>query len=66
MLSCKETTRLLSEAQDRKLGVSERLQLEVHLAVCTGCRNFRQHLHWLRRASRAYLGRLRGGPPDQA
>lgn len=56
MLNCKEVTHLLSEAQDRKLGLSEKLQLEMHLAMCQGCRNFRSQMDFLRQACRRYLG----------
>lgn len=54
MLKCKEITHLVSEAQDRKLGLSERLQLEMHLAMCTGCSNFRRQLAFLREACSRY------------
>lgn len=54
MLNCKEVTRLLSEAQDRKLSVSERLKLEMHLAMCRGCSNFRKQMDFLRAACRRY------------
>jgi len=55
MLSCKEVTHKLSEAQDRELSLSERLQLEVHLAMCHGCRNFRKQMTFLRMACRRYM-----------
>lgn len=54
MLKCKEITHLVSESQDRKLGLSERLQLEMHLAMCTGCSNFRRQMVFLRKACRRY------------
>lgn len=60
MLSCKDATRLMSEAQDRKLGVGERVQLEMHLAICKGCRNFSEQMEFLRQACRAWLERSRG------
>ena len=41
MLSCKEVTHLLSEAQDRKITLPERVNLEMHLAMCKGCKNFK-------------------------
>ena len=50
MLRCKEATHLLSEAQDRSLSLSERLQLKMHLAMCTGCRNFKGQMAFLRQA----------------
>lgn len=54
MLTCKRATHLLSDAQDRKLSVAERLQLELHLAMCTGCSNFRKQMNFLRAACRRY------------
>lgn len=54
MLSCKHVTHLLSDAQDRKLTVAERVQLGMHLAMCTGCTNFRKQMNFLRVACRRY------------
>jgi hypothetical protein len=48
MLSCKETSRLLSQGEDRKLGFGERVALRVHLAICNGCRNANAQLRFLR------------------
>jgi hypothetical protein len=59
MLSCKEVTHLLSEAQDRQLGLSEKMQLQMHLAMCQGCRNFRSQMDFLRQACRRYLSERR-------
>lgn len=55
MLSCKEATRLMSEAQDRDTTLAERLQLEMHLAMCHGCRNFRRQMDFLRQACRRFV-----------
>lgn len=55
MLSCKEATHLLSQSQDRKLTLSERLQLEIHLAICKGCTNFKDQMTFLRAACKRYL-----------
>jgi hypothetical protein len=66
MLTCKEATRMMSEAQDRSLSVSERLQLEMHLAMCKGCRNFRVQMDFLRAACRRFLGRDDKGSNDQS
>ncbi len=54
MLKCKEVTHLLSEAQDRKLAVGERVQVEMHLLMCKGCTNFRKQINFLRQATRRY------------
>jgi hypothetical protein len=55
MLSCKEVTLLLSEAQDRPLKLTEKMQLEMHLAMCSGCQNFRQQMKFLRLACQRYI-----------
>ena len=64
MLSCKDVTHKLSEAQDRELSLSERLQLEMHLAMCHGCRNFRKQMNFLRMACRRYMTGPRSGRGD--
>lgn len=56
MLSCKEVSYLISAAQDRPLRVVERMQLELHLAMCKGCTNLRKQMDFLR-------GAIRRGPP---
>jgi putative zinc finger protein len=53
MLSCKQTARLLSQGQDRKLGFGERVALRVHLAICDGCRNVNRQFKFLREAVHA-------------
>jgi len=52
MLSCKEVTRLVSQRQDRALGLGERVALRLHLAICEGCRNVNTQFDFLRRAMR--------------
>ena len=42
MLTCKDASELLSQAQDRTLGLRERLALRLHLLICDGCTNFSQ------------------------
>ncbi len=53
LLSCKETARLLSQGEDRKLAFGERVALRVHLAICDGCRNVNRQFRFLRRAMQA-------------
>ena len=53
LLSCKETARLLSQGQDRKLAFGERVALRVHLAICDGCRNVNRQFKFLSSAVRA-------------
>ena len=56
LLSCKETTRLLSQGEDRKLAFGERVALRVHLAICNGCRNVNAQFKLLRVAVRNLSG----------
>ena len=53
MLTCKQASILLSQAQDRGLGAYERLKLRLHLMLCDGCANFKQQLEFLRKALRS-------------
>lgn len=61
MLSCREATRLLSQAQDRPLSLSEQVQLYVHLGICAGCRNFGKHMIFIRKACQRFST---GATPD--
>lgn len=54
MMNCMEATRLLSEAQERKLSLRERMPLKLHTSMCSGCRNFSRQVPLLRQAARAY------------
>ncbi|HEY9050329.1 MAG TPA: zf-HC2 domain-containing protein [Gammaproteobacteria bacterium] len=50
MMSCKHATSLMSQAQDRELKLSERMQLRFHLMMCTGCTNYNKQLHIISKA----------------
>lgn len=52
MLTCKESSVLLSQAQERPLGLGERLRLRLHLLACAGCTNFSRQLRIIRAAIR--------------
>src|SRR5262249_15965149 len=47
-ISCKEVTRLISEGLDRDLSLPERTQLQLHFAICRGCRAVNQQMEFLR------------------
>lgn len=57
MLSCKEATRLMSEAQDRPLKLAEKLSLEMHLLICNGCSRYREQMDFLHQACRQHPAR---------
>jgi hypothetical protein len=54
MLSCHNATQLLSESQEKKLKLGERMSLRLHLLICSGCRNFGNQMHSLRKIARIY------------
>lgn len=66
MLSCKETTRLVSESLDRPLPLRQRIAVRVHLLFCKLCNRYRQHLLFIRDALRRHPERLEAheGPPS--
>jgi hypothetical protein len=51
---CKQTSQLLSQAQDRPLGFIERLRMRLHLAICDRCRRVSKQFDFLRAAVRHY------------
>ena len=56
-MHCRNATRLMSEAQERPLSVTERISLKLHLIMCSGCHNFKDQMNTLRLMTRAYAKR---------
>jgi hypothetical protein len=52
--SCREASRLQSEALDRPLSFRRRLGLRIHLLLCKWCRRYGRQLTFLRRAAREH------------
>jgi len=52
MVSCKEASRLLSQAEDRRLALPERWKLRLHLYACSACTRFARQLAFMRKALR--------------
>lgn len=55
MMNCKQATRLLSDAQERKLTLKEKTALTMHTAMCLGCRNFGKQMESIRNFSLDYI-----------
>lgn len=55
-LSCREASRLLSQAMDRDLRLTERVALRFHMGICTACTRFNAQVQFLRRAMKKYPG----------
>ncbi len=57
MLSCRDVSKLLSQSRERRLGLWERVGLQMHLAMCKGCNNARKQLDFISTAMRRYRDR---------
>jgi hypothetical protein len=66
MLSCRETTRLASEALDRKLTFGEWMGMRMHLLMCPLCRRARQMMVFLRAVMRRRWMALQTEPASRA
>ena len=52
MLSCRDASRLASQALDQPLNFSERIGLRLHLLICLGCKAFARQLQQIRKTCR--------------
>ena len=50
IISCKDASRYVSQAQDGQLSAFSRWALRMHLKVCAKCRRFEQQLRFMRKA----------------
>lgn len=48
--TCREVHRLVSEEQDRRLSVVEKIRVRLHLIVCEACTTFNGQIGFLRKA----------------
>ena len=49
MLTCKDTSRLVSEGQERQLSLKERINLRLHVWMCNNCRRFEKQIVTMRK-----------------
>jgi hypothetical protein len=54
LYTCKDATRIVSQAQERPLTAIERWKLALHLRVCEACTRFERQMRFLRDALRRY------------
>ncbi len=64
MPACDEVSRLLSRALDEPLGLVDRALLQMHLRMCSSCRNVEQQLAHLRDLSHDLFGSDDIAPDD--
>ena len=51
MLTCRETTALVLQAEDRRLPLTARLAMRLHQRICRNCRRFNRQVELMRQAS---------------
>ena len=51
MLTCKQTSDLISQGLDRHLPFSQRLGVRIHLLMCSTCRQYEKQLRFIRQAT---------------
>ncbi|MBM4220683.1 MAG: zf-HC2 domain-containing protein [Gammaproteobacteria bacterium] len=56
MLSCKDTSELVSRSLDEELSWRQRIAVRLHLLICGACRRFVAQMGFIRRAARRYPG----------
>lgn len=49
MKTCKDTSRLISEGQERQLSLNERINLRLHVWMCNNCRRFEKQIIIMRK-----------------
>ena len=62
--SCKEATRLQSEALDRPLRPRQRIGLRIHLLLCKWCRRYGEQIGFLRSVAHENEKHEPGLPPQ--
>lgn len=56
MLACRQATKLISQAQDRRLVLKESVALRMHLLMCGACPNYHRQMRFIRQACRRIGG----------
>lgn len=51
MITCREATQILLQAEDRSMPLAERLSLRLHQRICSNCRRFARQVELMRQAS---------------
>lgn len=64
MLTCRQTSELVSQSLDRRLSLRERIGVRMHLLICAMCARAKEQVEFLHRAAREYarLGTVAAQP----
>lgn len=58
MLSCRETSALVSQSLDKDLSRREHIAVALHLLMCSHCRKFKRQMLFMRKAAGRYSAYL--------
>ena len=56
LITCREASRLQSQAMDRPLSLGESVSLRIHTSICSACTRAQRQLRFLRDALKSYPG----------
>ena len=65
MTSCRDISALVSRSLDERLTWAQRLQVRVHLAMCSACRSFERQTRFLSHACKALGKRIEAEASDE-
>lgn len=54
MMNCRQATRLMSDARERPLTLTERVALRLHTTLCSACRNFDRQVDLMGHMARVF------------
>lgn len=57
MVNCKQAAQMMSQSQDRKLSLKERIHLKFHLLMCSGCKNYNKQMGFIRKTMEQFRHR---------
>jgi hypothetical protein len=63
MPTCRDASRLQSQALDQSLSLSKRFGLRLHLLVCKWCRRYGKQIRFLRQAAREHADEINDAAP---
>lgn len=61
MLTCREVSRLVSDAMDRQLPLTSRVRVRMHLLLCPPCKHYEGQVQLLRQTARQLYQHVTGG-----
>jgi len=66
MLSCQQASELLSQGLDRRLTVTERMGVRIHLLMCRLCTQYEKQLRFVCQASRRFSNEMEQADQETA